>query len=440
MQQVQHVTEIRTGQTPGRTAGGLKLQGRGRKFVGFVLSLMFVMPLVSQAENKSTKVNVPPPSSPHEVSAKLCGECHQEIYKEWSNSMHSNSTALDDPIHNAFYRKVMGDPTQEGLKSKKGKYPVCLRCHAPNAAISKKTKLDSKPAFREGINCVFCHTVTAFKGTKKPDGKLRLGQAAYEVSDTSLQAPSGKNYSTMPADDNGSPTSQPFHPFPMMGGNAAVLKTNDICMGCHDRRNNFHGVPLCATGDEIKMSKSEVTCQSCHMPMVEGHANHSMAGGHDGNMVRRAVTIKLDLVKAEGAYQATVKMKNLLPHKFPTGAPFRIAYLKLAAYDDEGKLVWQNFKEHPLKDDPQAVLVYTLGNKEGKPSMPPKATQVLGDTRLEPHKERSLQYKISGENIKVVKAEIMYNLLLPKLNKKLDKVLTQDLKESKVVATSEVRL
>ncbi len=404
------------------------------------LLALFIPAMTSAQDSETTTVNVPPPSTPHEVSSKLCGECHQEIYEEWSGSMHGQSTALDDPIHGAFYRKVMGDPTQEGVKSKKGKYPVCLRCHAPNAALSKTTKLDAKPAFREGVNCVFCHTVTAFKGTKKPNGKLRLGQAAYEVSDTALQAPSGKEYSTSPADQNGSPISKPFHPFPMEGGNAVVFKTNAICMGCHDRRNNFHGVPLCATGDEIMESKSEVTCQSCHMPMVNGHANHSMAGGHDGNMVRRAITIKLDVTEKGDGYDAKVKMTNLLPHKFPTGAPFRIAYLKVAAYDDDGKLLWQNFKEHPLKDDKQAVLVYTLGDKEGKPSMPPKATQVLGDNRLKPHEERTLQYSIPKKDVKVVKAEVFYNLLLPKLNKKLDKVLTRRLKASRLAATSEVRL
>ena len=408
-----------------------------------VLTVMLVLcqPLVVFAEDgNNTRVDVPPPSSPHEVSSKLCGECHQEIYKEWAGSMHGKSTALDDPIHGAFYRKVMGDPTQEGVKSKKGKYPVCLRCHAPNAALSNTTKLDAKPAFREGVNCVFCHTVTGFKGTKKPDGKLRLGQAAYEISNTALQAPSGKNYSTLPADQNGSPVSLPFHPFPMEGGSAAVFKTNAICMGCHDRRNNFHGVPLCATGDEIKEANSSVTCQSCHMPMVNGHANHSMAGGHDGNMIRRAVVLDLALTEKDGGYEATVKMKNLLPHKFPTGAPFRIAYLKLAAYDADGKLLWQNYETHPLKDDRQAVLVYTLGDKEGKPAMPPKATQVLGDNRLKPHEERVLKYSIPGKEVKVVKAEVYYNLLLPKLNKKLDKVLTKRLKASKLAATAEVRL
>ncbi|MDX1334595.1 MAG: cytochrome c family protein, partial [Gammaproteobacteria bacterium] len=108
----------------------------------------------------------PPPKAPHEVSSKLCSSCHVQIYKEWEGSMHAQSTALKDPIHGAFYRKVIGDPTKEGV-TKKDKYPVCLRCHAPNAAIQGKTKLDAKPAFKEGVNCILCHTIDGFKGTLK---------------------------------------------------------------------------------------------------------------------------------------------------------------------------------------------------------------------------------------------------------------------------------
>ncbi|MGF1546092.1 MAG: multiheme c-type cytochrome, partial [Thiotrichales bacterium] len=71
------------------------------------------------------------PTAPHEVSSKVCGECHQEIYDEWKGSMHAQSTALTDPIHGAFYRSEVGDPTQEGQTMKDGKFPVCLGCHAP---------------------------------------------------------------------------------------------------------------------------------------------------------------------------------------------------------------------------------------------------------------------------------------------------------------------
>ncbi|MCU7882829.1 MAG: cytochrome c family protein, partial [Candidatus Thiodiazotropha sp. (ex Lucinoma annulata)] len=83
----------------------------------------------------------------HQISSEVCQNCHKEIYKQWKGSMHAQSTALKDPIHGTFYKKVVGSPTEEGVKHKaSGKYPICLQCHAPNAAVDKTTKLDAKPA------------------------------------------------------------------------------------------------------------------------------------------------------------------------------------------------------------------------------------------------------------------------------------------------------
>ena len=410
---------------------------RSIRYLG--LCLLAVAASIQAVSADPGKVNVPMPTSPHEVSSEVCGACHKEIYAEWAGSMHAQSSALKDPIHGAFYRKVAGDPTQEGVRIK-GKPPICLNCHAPNAAKAGKTKLDAKPAYNEGVNCIFCHSITGFKGTEGDNGKLRLGIAAYEVSDTHLVAPSGRTYSTTPAPPNPIPTTPPFHPFPMKGDNAPLHKTNDLCMGCHDRRNNFHGVPLCATGTEIADSKSFIACQSCHMPTVNGHASHSMSGGHDGAMVRRAVTLVLETQQQGDRIRATVTMKNRLPHKFPTGAPFRNAYLRLTAYDAAGKELWKNYSKHPMTDDKQAMLVYVLGDGEGNPAMPPKAKEVLSDSRLQPDEERVLNYQLPAKDVKLVRAELLYNLLLPKLVKDLDAVLTDDLKQPKVAAMSEVAL
>jgi hypothetical protein len=62
----------------------------------------------------------------HHVKPEACKQCHEEIYYQWSGSMHAKSSALKDPIHGAFYKNVMGDPKKEGVM-KKGKYPVCLK-------------------------------------------------------------------------------------------------------------------------------------------------------------------------------------------------------------------------------------------------------------------------------------------------------------------------
>jgi len=407
--------------------------------LSFIIFSFIVSFNVTAEDSKSPLINVVSPTAPHEVTSQVCGSCHVEILKEWQGSMHAQSSPLKDPIHGAFYRNVMGDPTIEGLTNKKGKYPVCLKCHAPNAAMQKKTKVDAKPAFNEGVNCVYCHTITGFKGTKKKNGKLRLGQSAYTNSTSSLQAPSGKNYSTAPQGDNPSAVDKPFHPFPLEGKNSSIFKANDLCLGCHDQRNNSFDVPLCATGAEYEQSGSEVNCQSCHMPTVNGHASHTWAGGHDKNMLRRSLQLKLDVQVSGKGYKAIVTMKNLLPHKFPTGSPFRISYLKLTAYNAAGETLWQNYKTHALKDDVKAVMVYTLGDGVGNQAMPPTAKDVISDTRLGPHEVRKLEYDIAGTAIVLIRAEVLYDLLIPQLVKKLDKVLTPDLKETKPVAMAEVR-
>ena len=84
-------------------------------------------------------------------------------------------------------------------------------------------------------------------------------------------------------------------------------------------------------------------------------------------------------------------------------------------------------------------MVYILGDGDGNQAMPPKAKDVLGDTRLKPHEEKILKYEVSGADIVVIRAEVLYDLLIPQLVKKLDKILTPDLKETKQVAFAEVR-
>ena len=210
--------------------------------------------------------------------------------------MHAQSSALKDPIHGAFYRNVMGDPTQEDLRTKDGKYPVCLKCHAPVAAMEKKTKLDAADAYADGVGCTTCHSFSGFKGSDTPDGKPLYGIDAYEVDTQSLHGPSGITYTQERTPEGASWPTPVNHPQPMSGNKAELFKSNDICMGCHEKRANAHGTPLCRTGDEYRADKNFVACQACHMAMVtvpkmkDGQvvpgefvtiADHTMAGGHD---------------------------------------------------------------------------------------------------------------------------------------------------------------
>jgi hypothetical protein len=393
----------------------------------------------------------------HHVSSEVCKSCHQEIYRQWKGSMHAQSTALSDPIHATFYKKVVGSPTEEGVKHKaSGKFPVCLQCHAPNAARDQVTKLDAKPAYSEGVNCVACHTLTNFTGTMGEGGKLKLGLKAYEVSDK-LQGPAGFNqglkklkaandpFGGAVDDDGQKPNPHLGEPVSFQGkdipalpmeGNPTQMKTNAACMGCHDQRNNPQGVPLCQTGNEYNIAKTEVNCLACHMPIADGMADHSMGGGHDEAMLRRSVVFDLTTENGGDTIKAAVLLKNQQPHSMPTGAPFRNLYMKLAAYDENGEVVWQNAADHPAEEDPQAFLVMTLTDDEGKPAPPPTATKPGKDTRLKPHETRTLSYEIPAEGVVLVRGELYYNLLWPGLVKQFSH-LPEDVKAPLLIAEVE---
>jgi hypothetical protein len=392
----------------------------------------------------------------HHVSSEVCKECHGEIYKQWKGSMHANSVALKDPIHGTFYKKVVGDPTKEGVKHKaSGKYPICLQCHAPNAARDKTTKLDAKPAYSEGVNCVGCHLLTNYKGIQGKDGKLQLGLKSYEAADV-LQAPHGFNREaqklTAAGDMFGGAGEEDQKPNPHLGeavtldgkeiqslpmeSNPRQQKTSDACMGCHDQRNNPHGVPLCQTGNEYSIAKANVNCLACHMPIAGGVADHGMGGGHDHAMLKRSVVFDIDTENVGDKIRASVLLQNQQPHSLPTGAPFRNIYLKLMAYDANGEVVWENAEGHPGQADPQAYLVYALADDEGKPAMPPTATALGKDTRLKPYEKRTLTYNIPAKGVVLVRGDLYYDLLWPVLVKKF-KHLPEDLTAPVLIADAE---
>lgn len=405
------------------------------------LLLCFLFVLLLGADQGRTEDTAPRAKvRPHRArladqTSRTCGRCHKEIFQQWQSSMHARSTALDDPIHAAVYRSEVGDPAQEGL-TKNGQVPVCLKCHAPAAARDGKTDLSARPLYQEGVGCTTCHTIKNFTGQEGPDGQLRYGIDAYEFSDEALQGPSGRFLGSDHPENAGG------HPFPVHG-NSAVLRSNEACLGCHARRNNAHQLPVCETGDEIATAKTTGTCLTCHMPVIDGLADHSMMGGHSPEMVARGLQMKVELIPGETPetpFSAELHLTNLLPHRFPTGAPFRNVFVVLSAHDARGDVLWKSSSAaHPLKDDPQAVLLVALGDDAGHPAPPPQATKILGDRRLAPGETRVLRYPVPRTEFAYVKAEAFYDLVLPPMKEKLREKVPASLLEPRWIATAMAR-
>ncbi len=84
--------------------------------------------------------------------AKRCGECHQEIYKQWKLSRHSQ--AWISPT----YKKA----TDNYSKTR------CLKCHAPlEMSLNTPPKLRNKHQ-EDGVNCVSCHFTSVDKAMHGP--------------------------------------------------------------------------------------------------------------------------------------------------------------------------------------------------------------------------------------------------------------------------------
>jgi len=394
------------------------------RFILLLITALGVLAPPITAWSEDTAIN------PHHLSAETCGACHKEIYAQWKTSMHSQASPLKDPIHAGLYREVVGPPDQEGIQLN-GTYPVCLHCHAPNASKDQKTKINQYN-YHEGVNCVVCHTLKTYRGKQDADGKPLLGINAYEVSKNHLQAPSGRFLS---------PENNAFHPIPMEP-NQLSLRTSTVCMGCHAEYKNAQGIAICQTGTEVQGNSP--TCQSCHMPKLNGLTDHSWPSAHSDAMLTRAVVMSLHPgAVAEDKVKLTVRLQNMLPHRFPTGVPYRNALLKISAFSKNDELLWSNFKSYPLQasDDPQAFLKYRLGDAAGQEVVVPfTASQVLADTRLKPFEVRELHYELPAAQIYTVRAELLYNLLTSELAEKFADISEGNITNPAIAAIAEIHL
>jgi len=271
-----------------------------------------------------------------DLSAEGCAVCHQAFYDEWRTTIHSQ--AWTDPY---FRIDWQFDGSQHS----------CRLCHTPldrqqpEKVLAYRSKdkwdplLEDNPAFdqklqHEGVTCAACH--------------YRDGKIVGVFGDTNTPHPVQK------LDD-----------------------PNRVCMRCHivegERWDTFFRFPPCGTVAEIKstlatgktgestvINVSELGCVQCHMPvlkrpLVEGAVvretrQHLWRGGHDPQMVKKALTIEFteDNQVAENKRMFKVNISNTgAAHYVPTGTPDRHLTVALRLLDAEGLILRE--KMHTIK-------------------------------------------------------------------------------------------
>ena len=231
-------------------------------------------------------------------SADSCKDCHQEIYDQWRESMHSKSST--NPIFQACWT-VKNNP------------PFCSNCHFP--MLEQKPKIlrgfkETGPLpfvaiknrdfdtmlIKEGVTCVVCHLRNKIMYGPR---KIKEGEAPHPVKyDPSFQ-------------------------------------TSEFCYTCHS-----WGFPrarikqTCSTSDEYKMSGKKETCQDCHMTRKEGLASlgrpkriygmHDQKSSRSPEELRQALKVELkterDTYKPGDKVKAEIRVTNIgAGHRVPTG-------------------------------------------------------------------------------------------------------------------------
>ena len=253
------------------------------------------------------------PAGLTEISARSCGACHVEIYREWSESIHAQ--AWTDP-----YFQV--DWAFENLPQN------CVTCHTPLADQQEELvvryrdadKLDPvmrpNPRFdrelqREGVTCAACH--------------LREGTiiGVHAVED----AP---------------------HPVRV---DPAFLSRTSPCERCHvvsgERWDMFYRIPPCGTAAEIGESGRKPDCVGCHLPRVtrpvvpggvaRTGGRHLFRGGHHPPTVASALTVSHRRERDGAGERFVVTLTNSgAGHYLPTGTPDRHLSLVFRLLDARG--------------------------------------------------------------------------------------------------------
>jgi len=252
------------------------------------------------------------PAGMTSLNAKTCGQCHPEIYQEWTMSTHAHAWT---------------DEQYQAELAKNHDLFVCKNCHLPvqnqqkfittglyngdyfNAVQKKNPRFDASLQ-HEGITCIACHM---------------------------------NNNTIIGSHENINST------------HAVKIDTDylseKLCISCHDAHENLADDLVCTfeTGKEWQegpYSKQGKNCISCHMPEVErpsasgtisrkGHRHYFPGSGIPkvkGEKVMMLNGLDFEIIADTSSTNAILGLKvtnNHAGHKVPTGDPERHFLIQL---------------------------------------------------------------------------------------------------------------
>jgi hypothetical protein len=350
------------------------------------------------------------------TQAEVCGDCHTDIYKEWSNSLHAAS--LSDPVFREGFKEIEKEEDRR----------ICIRCHAPTVLLTNDYEMNL-PITKEGVTCDFCHSIVSIDLKREPPfhvkpGNVKRGPFPFILE--SLEIGHRSEYS-------------------------ALFTDSKFCATCHQVVNR-KGIKVLNTYEEWLNSpypSEGIHCQNCHMPQVPGTkivdpeiypserivTAHRFLGGHSKINISKAAKVTMMSDYRKDTLVVTVYVTNEESgHKLPTGIPSRKLVLSVRIFDEEGNVIGEK------KTFYRRVLLDEEGNEiKTIEDFFLKASREIQDNRIAPRETRREEFKffIPGKKYNSVNilTELRYEFRVPFLE---PNVMSMEI--SKIIKTHNLRV
>ena len=209
-------------------------------------------------------------------SARVCGQCHPNQYKQWSISSHAYANV--SPMFNKFEQRI--SDISRGTVTY-----FCIRCHASvGTALGERRDIawwDRSGAAKEGITCVTCHRVG--EGYGKTNGARRITPGPIHEPVFGPFDSLGGLKAITNAQANGILVSIDEPDRPAEGDKkwirmhqtaiqSDIIVKSELCITCHQVAVH-PGIKLETVWEEYRASpaaKEGITCQQCHMSKFPG--------------------------------------------------------------------------------------------------------------------------------------------------------------------------
>lgn len=347
-----------------------------------------------------------------------CAGCHAEQVNDWKTTWHSHA----HESKNALFKSVVTHIKQTRHEPRANILTKCAKCHNPKLEISSvddsymyakafgietkgTKKVDSALVAKHtktGISCFICHNIDKLDEKKSPkNGGLDI---VHWTKGNLIVGPFKKNNRA-----GFHETDQRSH----------FIEGNQLCLTCHQGSGNYNDLDGYQTGEEIATQPQAPRCVECHMsssrkgiiaptitrknelPIVRDIRSHLFAGARNSRILENTLSIMVQKKDNDIDFY----IKNLTPHRVPTGFTGRSIVIEFLFYSGKKKIGKQNID-----------LRASYANKYGDETLSYVATKMLKDTRLKPDELRIVTLDLP-QGATSVTVNAWYYLIAPSLQK-----------------------